>query len=181
MKVTKHDGDEYHRDLAGNFNAMPVSLDKMSLLKLFPSLALLFLALVITVFSWLCWQSFTDQSIIESGGCAVVNMDNYPPSLSAEYDHGKQLFRANCAACHAGDMKSNLTGPALAPALKEWQAYPSEDLYAFIRNSQAQIAAGHPRATEVWKEWGPTVMNNFEQLTDEDITAILAYIEAVYR
>ena len=34
---------------------------------------------------------------------------------------GKDLFVANCAACHNKNMKDNLTGPALGARLKELQ------------------------------------------------------------
>ncbi len=100
-------------------------------------------------------------------------------SLSAEptIAAGKELFTANCASCHAKNMKDKLTGPALAGTEDRWAAYPRSDLYAWIRNSQALIKAGHPRALEVWNEYKPTVMNNFTALTDEQIESILLYIK----
>ncbi|HLT94496.1 MAG TPA: cytochrome c, partial [Membranihabitans sp.] len=93
---------------------------------------------------------------------------------------GNSLFRANCAQCHNRDMSSDLTGPALGPALEHWASYPQEDLYRWIRNSQELIAEGHPRAVATWNEWKPTVMTPNPNLTDTDIAAILAYIEGVY-
>lgn len=92
---------------------------------------------------------------------------------------GKELFRSNCASCHAGDMKSPLTGPPLVEALEAWEDYPREELYNFIRNSQANITVGHPRAIEVWAEWGPTIMPLFESFTDENMEAILSYVACV--
>ncbi|MCB0636023.1 MAG: c-type cytochrome, partial [Lewinella sp.] len=78
-------------------------------------------------------------------------------------DAGKSLFQANCAACHARDMKSNLTGPALGGVQARWADYGGDEaLYSWIRNSQAMITAGdNERAQQVWAEWGPVVMNNF--------------------
>lgn len=93
---------------------------------------------------------------------------------------GNSLFRANCAQCHSRDMTSDLTGPALGPALELWADYPQEDLYRWIRNSQELIAEGHPRAVATWNEWKPTVMTPNPNLTDTDIASILAYIEGVY-
>jgi len=61
-------------------------------------------------------------------------------------ESGKTLFRNYCATCHAKDMKTDLTGPALSGTEDRWADYPREDLYGWIRNSQAMIAAGHPRA-----------------------------------
>ena len=100
-------------------------------------------------------------------------------TLSAQdLEDGKNLFKVNCASCHAKDMKSKLTGPALSGYADRWADYPQEDLYAWIRNSQALISTGHPRANELWNEWKPTVMTNFN-LTDDQIANVLAYIDGV--
>jgi mono/diheme cytochrome c family protein len=98
----------------------------------------------------------------------------------ADVEAGKVLFRNQCAACHNRDMKSKLTGPALGGTEERWADYPREDLYSWIRNSQAMIANGHPRAVELWNEWKPTVMQNFT-LSDQEIDNILAYVDFVYR
>jgi mono/diheme cytochrome c family protein len=95
-------------------------------------------------------------------------------------DDGKVLFRNYCASCHAKNMKSALTGPALGGAEERWADYPREDLYAWIRNSQAMIATGHPRAVELWNEYKPTVMTAWPDLTDEEIESILLYVNGMY-
>lgn len=74
-------------------------------------------------------------------------------------------------------MRDDLTGPALINYKVNWENYPRKDLYDWIRNSQALIASGHPQAVKLWKEWEPRVMNNFLNFTDEDIEAVLAYID----
>lgn len=89
---------------------------------------------------------------------------------------GKDLFVANCASCHNKNMKDNLTGPALGGVEDRWSAYPRKDLYSWIRNSQALISAGHPRATELWNKWKPVIMNSFPGLTDDQIESIVLYI-----
>ncbi len=94
-------------------------------------------------------------------------------------EEGKNLFIANCASCHNKNMKDNLTGPALGGVEERWAEFPRKDLYAWIRNSQALIAAGHPRANELWAKWKPTLMNNFPGLTDEQIESTLLYINNV--
>ncbi|MEL7020710.1 MAG: c-type cytochrome [Bacteroidota bacterium] len=98
----------------------------------------------------------------------------------ADLAAGEALFKAQCAQCHNRNMVDDLTGPALGGVEERWSEYPQEDLYAWIRNSQKMIAAGHPRAVEVWNQWKPTVMNNFN-LTDEEIANTLAYIDGVYK
>lgn len=105
------------------------------------------------------------------------------PALSwsqADVELGKTLFKNQCASCHNKNMKDNLTGPALGGVAERWADYPEEDLYRWIRNSQAMIAEGHPKAVELWNEWKPTVMNAFPNLTDEEIVSLLAYIDGVY-
>lgn len=94
----------------------------------------------------------------------------------AAIKEGKTLFQNNCGSCHNKNMKDDMTGPALGGVEERWAAYPRQDLYDWIRNSQAQINAGHPRAVELWGQWKPNLMNNFPQLTDVQIDNILAYV-----
>lgn len=93
-------------------------------------------------------------------------------------DAGKELFKNYCAACHNKDMRSAATGPALGGSQAKW----GDDvaLYAWIRNSQAMIQKGHPRAVELWNQYKPTVMTAFPNLTDDEIGSILAYVNGVY-
>ena len=95
-------------------------------------------------------------------------------------DAGKATFRNYCGSCHATDMKTVSTGPALGGAAERWAEYPQEDLYAWIRNSQKLIAAGHPRAVSLWDEWKPNVMTAFPNLTDDEIASVLLYIDEQY-
>jgi mono/diheme cytochrome c family protein len=96
---------------------------------------------------------------------------------AADLAVGKTLFVNNCASCHAKDMKTKLTGPALAGAQARWN--DDKELYAWIRNSQASIARGVPRAVQLWSENKPTVMTAFAGLKDEEIENMLAYIDGV--
>lgn len=94
-------------------------------------------------------------------------------------DKGKDLFKANCAACHNKNMKDKLTGPALGVTLADWSAYPHSDLLKWVKNSQGLIAEGHPRALELWNQYKPVVMTSFPTLADQDIEDILSYIDGV--
>ena len=98
----------------------------------------------------------------------------------ANIAEGNTLFKNNCASCHNKNMKDDLTGPALGGVEERWADYPQEDLYSWIRNSQALIATGHPRANELFNDWGKSVMNSFTQLSDDQIANILAYIDFKY-
>jgi cytochrome c2 len=97
-----------------------------------------------------------------------------------DVEAGKTLFRNLCASCHNRDMKSDLTGPALGGSEERWAAFPKEDLYSWIRNSQALVKAGHPRAVEIYNQWKQVQMTAFTSLTDAEITNILAYINCTY-
>ncbi len=74
------------------------------------------------------------------------------PAQEANIEEGKTLFRNYCASCHNKNMKDDLTGPALGGVEERWADYPPEDLYRWIRNSQAMINEGHPRAVEMREE-----------------------------
>lgn len=89
-------------------------------------------------------------------------------------DDGKKLFKNYCATCHAKNMVSDATGPALAGAQARWD--DDEALYGWIRNSQAMVQSGHPRAVEVYNEWNKSAMTAFPSLTDDEIGSILAFI-----
>ncbi|MBK9728381.1 MAG: c-type cytochrome [Saprospiraceae bacterium] len=103
------------------------------------------------------------------------------PFSAPDIEVGKSSFKNNCASCHNKNMKDALTGPALGGTEERWAAFPKEDLYAWIRNSQASIKAGHPRATELWNQFKPTVMTAFPNLSDDEIASILLYIDGVYK
>jgi len=98
----------------------------------------------------------------------------------AAINAGKALFKTNCAQCHNKNMKDDLTGPALGGVEERWADYDQADLYSWIRNSQALVQAGHPRATEVYNQWNKVAMNPFPNLTDDDISNLMAYINCTY-
>lgn len=83
---------------------------------------------------------------------------------------GKQLFNANCAACHK--LYQKMTGPAL---FEVGDKYEKEWLYKWIRNSQELIKSGDAQAVAISNEYNGAVMNAFPALSDEDIDNIIAY------
>jgi len=91
---------------------------------------------------------------------------------------GEALFKANCAACHK--IESKLVGPALKGVHERWQNN-TEELIAFIRNSQSYLKSDRPMADyarKVFEENNKLVMTAFENLSEEEIKAILDYIKA---
>jgi mono/diheme cytochrome c family protein len=112
----------------------------------------------------------------------VKTIDNIKaPELDPVAQQGKILFLTNCAACHNRNMVDGLTGPALGGVESRWSEFPREDLYNWIRNAPGMVEAEHPRAVAIWKEWNQQQMTSFPTLSDEDIAAILTYVNAVYQ
>ena len=94
-------------------------------------------------------------------------------------DLGKGLFKANCAQCHNRNMKDDLTGPALGGARDRWES--EEMLYSWIRNSQGLATSGESAyATELYNKWNKSPMNPFPNLKDEEISAILDYVDCMF-
>ncbi len=88
---------------------------------------------------------------------------------------GKTLFNTNCGTCHQIHKPS--TGPALAGVEDRW---PNKtNLYAWIRNSAAFLKTGDKYANDLYNTWNKTAMNQFPGLTDEEIGAIIKYINSV--
>lgn len=88
---------------------------------------------------------------------------------------GKKLFKANCSACHT-TTDAKLIGPGLKGVSERWP--DQEKLYAWIRNSSEFLKTGDAYANQLFNEYGKSPMSPFPNLTDEDIDAILGYIEA---
>lgn len=89
---------------------------------------------------------------------------------------GKSLFNTNCAACHTLDKK--LTGPALRGVearLADEQGLDREWISAWIRNSAAVVKSGDAYANKIYAEYNGAAMTAMPQLSDQDISDILAY------
>lgn len=92
------------------------------------------------------------------------------PSMGGDAAKGKELFNANCAACHKLDAKA--TGPMLRGiAAKHDKAW----LYKWIHNSSELIKSGDAAAVKVFEENNKSVMTAFPQLSEADIDDIIAY------
>jgi cytochrome c551/c552 len=100
-------------------------------------------------------------------------------SLSAQEGDpvkGKSLFNSNCAACHQLD--KNMTGPSLRnfeARLANDQGLDRKWIDAWIRNSSGLIKSGDAYANKVFNEYNKVTMTAFPQLSDQDISDILAY------
>tara|TARA_R110002012_G_scaffold291564_1_gene486069 strand:- start:75631 stop:76923 length:1293 start_codon:yes stop_codon:yes gene_type:complete len=110
---------------------------------------------------------------------SLVILLAFSTSLSAQEGdpvNGKSLFNANCAACHKLDKK--MTGPALRNVeqrLAESEGLDREWLSSWIRNSSALVKSGDTYANKIFNEYGGAAMTAFPQLSDQDISDVLAY------
>lgn len=86
---------------------------------------------------------------------------------------GEKLFKSFCAACHSPGT-AKLVGPGLAGINEK---YDKEWLHAWIKNSTELINAGDPDAVKIFNEYNKLVMPP-QPVNDEEIDAILAYIDA---
>ena len=88
---------------------------------------------------------------------------------------GKRLFLSNCMMCHS--LNADRTGPKLAGVLQRWNNDTAK-VVAFIKNSQEVIKSGDAYANQLYNQWHQAGMQSFTQLTDEQIKAVVLYINA---
>jgi mono/diheme cytochrome c family protein/predicted HAD superfamily Cof-like phosphohydrolase len=108
----------------------------------------------------------------DAAPAAPVTAPTDAPAVATGGDaaKGKELFNANCAACHKLDAKA--TGPALRGVSNK---YDMPWLYKWIVNSSALIKSGDAKAVKVFEENNKSVMTAFPQLSNADIDNIIAY------
>src|SRR5690606_19403942 len=95
-------------------------------------------------------------------------------AVHAQID-GKALFQANCASCH--NPLKDATGPALQGV--DQRVPDKEWLYKWIKNSAGLIASGDKYANQIYNDWNKTAMTAFPNLNNEEIDAIITYVNSV--
>lgn len=138
----------------------------MTYLNIKSYLLFLLLALVTTTFSY---------------GQGEENATDATEAVAGDPKVGKALWNENgCGSCHNKNMKDNSTGPALGGVEERWSGEPREHLYRWIKGSQALIASGESaRAESLWAEWN-SVMQNYPNITNQEIDHLLAFIQDQY-
>ncbi|KGD69166.1 c-type cytochrome [Flavobacterium aquatile] len=96
------------------------------------------------------------------------------PAAGGDAVKGKELFNANCAACHKLDAKA--TGPALRGVANK---YDMAWIYKWVNNSSELIKSGDAKAVKIFEEYNKSVMTAFPQLSTADIDNIIAYTSEV--
>ena len=115
---------------------------------------------------------FFSLALSLSFSLSVFAQDVAPEAAASSADpaKGKELFNANCAACHKLDKVA--TGPALRGVADK---YDKEWLYKWINNSGELIKSGDAQAVKIFEEFNKVPMTAFPQLSHADIDNILAY------
>ena len=142
----------------------------------------LLLLMVIGFLTFLIYDDLSPKKITVNRDSSITHIaekSSIAPELLLVIKEGKALFRTNCATCHNKNMKSDMTGPALAGIKEKWSDFPEADLYDWIRNSSKMVDEEHPLAIEIYNKWNRRSMTSFTGIADEKITAILTYIESV--
>ncbi|MFT3825616.1 MAG: cytochrome c [Chitinophagaceae bacterium] len=95
---------------------------------------------------------------------------NLPAILNKK---GERLFLDNCGVCHS--MAKDIDGPSLK-GIRD-RIKDSALLYEWIRNSPAVLQSGNAYFNQLFKKWNRTPMSTFPGLTDNEIEAILDYVD----
>lgn len=94
--------------------------------------------------------------------------------LSAQ--DGAAIFQQNCASCHA--VHKDLTGPKLAGMESRGPWGDRQELYKWIHNPAAYMA-NDEYTSNLKDQWGGVVMMGFPNMSEEEIDAIVDYVNSV--
>jgi mono/diheme cytochrome c family protein len=95
-----------------------------------------------------------------------------PIPVGAQFETGRQIAITRCSACHAADLTGKEVKPGeTSPDLTIAGAY---DLQAF----QKLIRDGVPAGGQKIPMMGPTARSDLSHMTDPEIEAVLAYLQA---
>lgn len=115
------------------------------------------------------------RSVLLIAGFAFWGFSN--AYAQADAAKGEAIFKSKCTACHKIDQQ--LIGPALGPQLTE----ETDDKYLikWIQNNQALIAAKNPKALAIYNKFNQAGMTVFTELSDADVTNVIAYARAEWK
>ncbi|MCD8742351.1 c-type cytochrome [Mucilaginibacter roseus] len=118
----------------------------------------------------LLFKQFSRTVLLLAGLTALTTAAN----AQGDPAKGETIFKAKCTACHK--IESKLVGPALGPQITS----ETDDAYLikWIQNSQALVAAKNPKAVKIYNEYNQIPMTAFPELSDADVTDIIAYARA---
>jgi mono/diheme cytochrome c family protein len=140
----------------------------MNQIKYILSACLIMLMIFMGIF---LFKTFPESGIVQSNQATETNSPTTATPISSK---GEQLFKQNCASCHA--INKDITGPALGGVLNRgpW-AEDKKHIYAWVRNPAEFMKKD--LYTQGLKAKYAVMMTSFPQLKNEEIDAILNYIE----
>ncbi|XMD98575.1 MAG: c-type cytochrome [Candidatus Karelsulcia muelleri] len=104
----------------------------------------------------------------------ILNIKNCYSNLNKKIEHGKNLFKQNCTACHSLELKKKLIGPPLyginEKRNKKW-------LYKWIKNNKKLRESGDKEAIELYNNSNKVEMPLFTKLSKKEIKDILFFIK----
>lgn len=106
--------------------------------------------------------------------CGVVDIQSNPTPYTPQQVQGEAIFNNNCATCHA-KTDEIVVGPGLKGIAKR---RPIDWIVKWVNNPQTVISRGDKYAIDLYNKFNKTQMTAFPNLKNEDVKAILAYIDA---
>ena len=149
---------------------------------------LLFILLFLIGICILVWNNnpydpFKQVAISKTdSGLTHINSEHVAP-VDSTWSEGRSLFKSNCASCHNPTVAQ--TGPALMGVTKRWDdagTYKGKSgkqwMHIWIRNWNEAVSDGYPYAISIKQQYNQSAMNTFPNLRDDQIDAIIKYVEA---
>lgn len=139
----------------------------MNQIKYILSACLILLMILMGIF---LYKTFPESGIIAQNQTTIENISSEPATISSK---GQQLFKQNCASCHALDR--DLIGPALHGVLQRgpW-AEDKNNLKKWIKNPTSFFSTND--YAKKLKAKYVTPMPPQSQLSDADIEEVIGYI-----
>lgn len=106
----------------------------------------------------------------------IIDYDDPIDSVAKAQAVGKRIFQNKCASCHL--VFKNATGPALfgVTAREPWT--DSKKLYKYIRQPES---FGKSKYVDSLRQMNGSIHTGFPDLTDDEIGAILIYINVEHK
>ncbi|HET6993532.1 MAG TPA: cytochrome c [Chitinophagaceae bacterium] len=121
---------------------------------------------------------FSTISTTKEQGTGSLPIDNEPNStapMSQRAAYGKTLFLSKCASCH--NIFRDATGPPFLNMIENPQWSDRQQLYKWIRNPE-EFMKTNAYTRELKKTYGAMMMS-FPDITDDEIDAIVEYVNSI--